>query len=332
MDPVTQAVLGASVGQSYFKKHIVWASFFGALAGMAPDLDYIIRSKTDPLFTLEYHRQITHSLAFIPFGALIVAVLLHFIFKKKSKLSFKSTYLFCFLGYATHGLLDACTNYGTHLLWPFSNAREAWNIVAVIDPLATMPFLILCLLGLKLRKRRYSAIGLSFFIIYIGFGKIQQMRAKNYIEKIAKSRSHTISKMIVKPTAFNNILWRSVYKSGEEFFVDALRVSWSGDITFYAGESVKALDIESKKEIVSNKQFHDLKRFNFFSDEFLFEWKEGEIGDLRYSLVPNEIKPIWSIRFNLQDPLSHVDYWTVRELDQDRKTKVMNMIKGKNLN
>jgi len=34
----------------------------GFLSGMAPDLDILIRSSTDPLLSLEYHRQFTHFL------------------------------------------------------------------------------------------------------------------------------------------------------------------------------------------------------------------------------------------------------------------------------
>jgi hypothetical protein len=41
---------------------------------MAPDLDVLISSRTDPLLFLEYHRQFTHSLVFIPFGAGLVAL------------------------------------------------------------------------------------------------------------------------------------------------------------------------------------------------------------------------------------------------------------------
>ena len=71
MDPVSQAVVGASVPQAVSrKKHLVAATLFGALSGMAPDLDALIRSHTDPLMYLEYHRQFSHALVFIPIGSL----------------------------------------------------------------------------------------------------------------------------------------------------------------------------------------------------------------------------------------------------------------------
>ena len=106
MDPITQGVLGASVPQAIAtKKHIVAATVFGALAGMSPDLDNLIRSGTDPLLRMEYHRQFTHSLVFIPVGALICALLFYFLFSRRWQINFKYTYIYCLLGYATHGLL-----------------------------------------------------------------------------------------------------------------------------------------------------------------------------------------------------------------------------------
>jgi hypothetical protein len=63
MDPLTQGVLGASVPQAIsHKKHMVAATLFGAISGMSPDLDSFIRSDTDPLLHLEFHRQFSHSL------------------------------------------------------------------------------------------------------------------------------------------------------------------------------------------------------------------------------------------------------------------------------
>ena len=76
MDPLSQGTVGAAFAQSSAnKKNIIGISVIGFLAGLAPDLDVLIRSSTDPILFLEYHRQFTHSLFFIPFGALIVALL-----------------------------------------------------------------------------------------------------------------------------------------------------------------------------------------------------------------------------------------------------------------
>ena len=144
MDPLTQGVVGAAVSQQPAnKKTILVATLLGFLSGLAPDLDIFIRSKHDPLLVLEFHRQFTHSLIFIPIGGLICAVVFYYLFSKRKGMTFKKTYIFTTLGYGTHGLLDSCTSYGTQLLWPFSDNRISWNTISIVDPLFTMPILVL---------------------------------------------------------------------------------------------------------------------------------------------------------------------------------------------
>ena len=146
MDPLSQAAIGAAAAQSGSRastlRHALW---IGALAGMAPDLDVLIQSNTDPLLALEYHRQFTHSLFFVPVGALICACVFYPLVRQR--LTFRSVWFFAALGYGTHGLLDACTTYGTQLLWPLTNARFAWHNVSVIDPLFTLPLLLFLMMS-----------------------------------------------------------------------------------------------------------------------------------------------------------------------------------------
>ena len=155
MDPISQGTVGAVFAQSAANKNnIVKLGIIGFLAGLAPDLDVLIRSSTDPVLFLEYHRQFTHSIFFIPFGALVVAAFIFPLVRKS--LNFKTTYVASFLGYATHGLLDACTSYGTLLFWPFSNERITWNNISIVDPLLTIPAIILIAVAVKTNRRRFS--------------------------------------------------------------------------------------------------------------------------------------------------------------------------------
>ena len=75
MDLFTQGALGAALAQASTRTSpkLRIAGGVGFLAGLAPDLDALIRSPTDPLVFLEYHRHFTHALAFIPLGALACA-------------------------------------------------------------------------------------------------------------------------------------------------------------------------------------------------------------------------------------------------------------------
>src|SRR5210317_2011631 len=213
MDPVSQAVLGASVPQAVSRKiHLAAATLFGALAGMAPDLDSLIRSDTDPLLYLEFHRQFSHSLFFIPIGALICTAVFYALFARRWQISFKLTYLFCFLGYATHGLLDACTSYGTQLLWPFSNERFAWNTISIVDPLFTLPLLALVITGARKKKPLFSQIALCWVIFYLGLGVFQNYRVTEAGTQLARERGHTPIRLEAKPTIGNLLLWKVIYE------------------------------------------------------------------------------------------------------------------------
>ena len=91
MDPVTQGLLGASLAGSLSKKKQTRAAIFaGTIGGLFPDFDILIKSNIDPLLAIEYHRNFSHSLVFIPFGGLIVTFFL-FLFLR-TRLSFRYIY------------------------------------------------------------------------------------------------------------------------------------------------------------------------------------------------------------------------------------------------
>jgi inner membrane protein len=190
VDPLSQAVLGATAAQSgASRKEVRVAAVVGLLGGMAPDLDVLIRSSRDPLLFLEYHRHFTHALAFIPAGSLLVTAVCYVLFARRH-LSFGRTWLYAALGFATHGLLDACTTYGTQLLWPFSDARVAWNVISIIDPLFTVPILLLVVFAAARRWPRMAMIGLAWSIAYPLIGMVQRDRAIAAGYELAASRGH----------------------------------------------------------------------------------------------------------------------------------------------
>ncbi|MDA0655633.1 MAG: metal-dependent hydrolase, partial [Proteobacteria bacterium] len=81
MDPFTQGLIGASLPQAIApnRRLLLWASCFGFVAGLLPDLDVLIRSSSDPLLFLEYHRQFSHAIVFIPVGGLVCAAIFHLV-------------------------------------------------------------------------------------------------------------------------------------------------------------------------------------------------------------------------------------------------------------
>ncbi len=329
MDPVSQAFLGASLSQSSTsdKSQQASALIVGALAGMAPDLDVFIRSVTDPLLFLEFHRQFTHSLIFIPFGSLLCA--LFFYPFARSKLSFKKIYLFSFLGFATHGLLDACTSYGTQLLWPFSNERIAWNTVSIIDPFFTLPLLGFTLLAVFAKKVIYARIGFMYAVLFLSLGLIQKYRAEDLLNTIAMQRGHNIERLSVKPSFANRHIWKTMYEYDGRYYVDAVRLLWRAEMI--EGMSVQKLDV--KRDFpwlnLESQQAQDIERFRWFSSDFLAISGESSdyIIDVRYSFLPNRIESMWGIILsNTKNNMQHVGYKMKSRPDKETVEQFLDML------
>ena len=317
MDPLSQGVLGAALPNSISPpQHARIACLLGFLAGMAPDLDVFIRSSSDPLLFLEYHRQFTHSLIFIPVGGSICGLLLHQLFGRRQGLALRQSILYCTLGYATHALLDACTTYGTQLFWPFSDARFAWNTVSVIDPLFTLPVLVLVALSVWRRKPVLARVALAWAIAYPTLGLIQRTRAETVGWEIAASRGHDPLTLKAKPSFANLVLWKIVYEHDGKYYVDAVRVA--GKPRVFSGTSVPKLDLERDFPWLDHdtQQARDVERFRWFSNGYLARDPDNpnRITDIRYSFLPNQIAGLWSIQLSPQArPDTHVSYEVSRD-------------------
>lgn len=311
MDPVSQGILGSTAALLLSnKKNRAHAAKVGFVAGLAADIDVIIKSATDPLLNLEVHRQFTHSLLFIPLGGLIVAFLLWLIVYRK--IPFKETFMFAVAGYATHGILDAFTTYGTQLLWPFSNQRIAWDFVGIVDPLVTIPLIVAVIATCVNKHKKWIVIGSIFFVSYISFGALQHHRAVQATELIASANNQTVSRIKAMPTIGNLIAWRTIYQSGDNYYVNGLRVSLMGDVKVYRGGAMEVLNIEQTFPTLDTQsvQYNDIQRFKWFADDWIVvdESRPNSIADLRYSVKTNGLAPLWDISINPETPNEHIIY------------------------
>ena len=330
MDPVSQGAFGAIFAQTISnKKKLIAGSILGCLAGLAPDLDVLIRSNSDPLLKLEFHRQFTHSLFFIPFGALIVTLTTRFFLKKY--LSFKEAYLFCLFGYATHGLLDACTSYGTQLLWPFSDERVSWNNISVVDPFLTVPVIIFIIIAILRKNKFISFLGIIYIFLFLGLGVFQKNRAEEAGKYLAKIRGHIDTKLTVKPSLGNLLLWKVIYEDNGFYHVDAVRLLLETE--HCQGNSIKKLNtlVDFSQLSKDSQQYKDIKRFNWFSQDYLGVGKDKNIiTDIRYSAIPNEIEGLWGIKIDIsKNDNEHVQWVVNRSNFKAKWKKFFGLLLGK---
>lgn len=332
MDPLSHAVVGASFAASCSpeQKLLRVAIFCGVLAGTMPDLDVLIRDADNPMLGLKYHRFFTHALFFAPIGAFIAASALYFL--KRRLYSFSHLYMFCFVAWFLHGVLDAMTNYGTHLFWPFTMRRESLSIISIIDPLFTLPLLTLVILTYINKARCYALIAVVYACCYWGIGYYQREQATVALFDLAQQRGHKVDRYEVKPSLGNLLAWRIQYMTQDKIYVDAVHVSpWKGRI-YYEGDVVKRAVIpQHLPKGLPAMQQQDAVYFNFFSDGWVaFDPDRPDmLGDIRFAMLPNQISPLWAIEFSHDRPDSHVQFVQLRERNEGDLARLWAMICGR---
>lgn len=331
MDILTHAALGAAAAASIAPtRETRPAALAGALAGMLPDADILITSSSDPLLNLAFHRHFTHALAFVPVGAAVAAGLLRL--RLPAYVSFPRLYASAFLGYMLAVLLDACTSYGTHLLWPFHERTVAWSIISVADPVFSL--LVMVPLGLAVAKERPgpARVGLALASLFLALGLVQHERAKKLAWDLARSRGHEAERLLVKPTMGNLVLWRALYLHQGRIHVDAVRVGRPGNTRIYAGENAPLLDPGRDPGLPPGSRMrHDVERFAAFADGLAVRHPRRPefIGDARYAMLPTSLEPLWGIVVDPSAPGDAVRFETGRRLTPEIRTRFVEMLLGR---
>lgn len=299
MDSLTQIVLGAACGEIALGKKIGnKALLFGAIGGTIPDLDVIFGNLfySNSIDQLVFHRGFMHSIVFAFLGAYVFGkgtFKLYNTGKRVHTTTAKDWIWLFFLSIFTHPILDSFTPYGTQLFLPFSDYRVAFNTIAVVDPLYTIPFL-LSLIILMFFKRTSSKrsfwlkTGLYLSSLYLLF----TVGNKFYIDSIFKS---TFSEADIKyqrysaqPTIFNNILWYAIVETDQDY-----------KISYYSlldqnTPSGNFMSLPKNHNLLPMQENQDLSQLTWFSNSFynLQELDSSRIryNDLRYPLLNPEDK------------------------------------------
>lgn len=225
MDSLTQIVLGAAVGEATLGKKVGnKAMLWGAIAGTIPDLDVIGRFFLDDITALEWHRGISHSLFFSLIAAPILGWLIYRFHKnRKNEASARQwTWLF-FMALVTHPVLDCHTTWGTQFFWPF-DLRIAYNNINVVDPIYTLPFLVLVLMALFKRRGtakrvKYNNLGLiissCYMLVTIGLKAASYQTFKSSLIE----QNIDYEQISNRPTMFNSMLWTANVETKDSFLI-----------------------------------------------------------------------------------------------------------------
>lgn len=300
MDPLTHTALGAAIGYATGGRRLGrQAAWIGAVAGAMADADVLIRSSSNPLLAIQFHRHFTHSLVFSLAGSLAVAAA--WFMRQPWRAEWRTIWGCAFLAWVSHCLLDASTSYGTVLRWPFTEQRIGWNLISIIDPVFT-GVLITGLIAARWRHSQIPVrIALAVVTVYLATGGVQHARASRAQNQLASSRGHQPERALAMPTLGNNLVWRSLYLHEGRIYTDRIRVGWSSGVSCLEGASVRFTSLSdlTVAERDRNAGTRAMERLIWFADGWVAraDLDPGLLGDVRYSQSPEAFKPIWGVRF-----------------------------------
>jgi inner membrane protein len=219
LDSVTQAVLGAAVGDTvlrhkYGKRALLW----GAAIGTLPDIDALGGLFSDA-GEIILHRSFTHSILFCALAPFVLGPLLQRL-NRDSEITLSRWRQLVFWCLATHILVDCFTTYGTKALLPFSNAPISFRAISVIDPAFTLPLILATLLAIRPSWRRPALrIGLSWCAGYLVLALALKARVHAVAESALRSSQISAERIMSKPCPLNLLLWRINVDMGDHFLV-----------------------------------------------------------------------------------------------------------------
>ena len=159
---------------------------------------------------------------------------------------------------------------------------------------------ILVLFAVMKNNKIFSYIALSWAFFYITFAMIQQHRAEVIGIEIAKSRGHSISSIIAKPSFANLIVWKTIYTTENSYHIDAVKLGYNSNII--EGTEVKKFEIQESFPWlnINSQQAKDIERFRWFSNGYIAisDVNPNYIMDIRYSTLPYKADGLWGIKLN----------------------------------
>lgn len=223
MDSVSQLAVGAAVGEVVLGNKVGnRALLWGAVVGTIPDLDVVFYPLMDEVSRLGWHRGISHSLLFnCALAPALGWVLYRLNGRRASQKHWTILSLACLLSAV---LLDCFTVYGTQVFRPFSDYQVGFNNISIIDPLFTMPLLLVLVVALFLRRFPFARrlivfTGLALSTIYMAATIVIKFHAESVVEESLARQGVSYERLMTTPTLFNSVLWRATAEVSDGYYV-----------------------------------------------------------------------------------------------------------------
>lgn len=238
MDSLTQAALGAAVGEAVLGKKLGYkASLTGAIIGTIPDLDVLLLPFFDELQKVSLHRGYSHSILACFLGAFLIAYILNRI-QWTNTASFTKLWFLSLLVLMTHILLDAFTSFGTQLFLPFTDWRVSFDSIGIIDPVYTLPLLIGLLVSLVKFDRTNPGrvipnyLGLMISSLYLIFTLANKQHIETVFNQQLEEQNMPSFRLLTVPVSIGNMVWYGVAKDQSNLYIGKYSLLKKNNIQF----------------------------------------------------------------------------------------------------
>lgn len=330
MDSLTQIALGIATAELLAGEKLQRRTFlYGAILGTIPDLDVVAGQFLNPVDGVAIHRGLSHSLLFFVFLSPILGWIITKI--EKGKVSFKQASLLVFWCLFTHVILDIFTSWGTQVLWPLPY-RIALKTIFVIDPLYTLPLLVCVVIAWRKRifplRKKYVLRGLYISTFYLLVTCCVKLYALSQFKSALEQQQISYNDIIVKPTAFNSILWNVNVATNNAYYLGDYSLLDSQPVTFIRYDKNNSVS----KQLAGNPDFEKLKTIS--EGWFIVTRQNGRyyFNDLRFGLLNTDPEnPKFAFSYVFKEVDGSLKAFEVPKEKRDGRAlinRIFNRIKG----
>ena len=283
MDSITQIALGIATADMAAGNKLGRRSYvYGAVLGTLPDLDVFAGMFLPAADAVILHRGLSHSLLFMAVLSPILGWIITKIERGKISRRHSALLVLCCLG--THVMLDLFTSWGTQVLWPHP-ARISLKTIFVVDPLYTIPLLISLVMAWRKKvfasRKKYILRGIYISTAYLFLTCCIKVYTLKKFEDALKVQHISYKDIIVKPTAFNCILWNANVDTGNAYLLADYSLFDSKPISFKAYPKSNHL----VAALYGNRDFETLKQAS--EGWYIITQEDGKLyfNDLRFGLL-----------------------------------------------
>jgi inner membrane protein len=265
MDNITHSLTGLAIARAGLNRFCPRATLLLILSANAPDGD-VITALRGPFQYFEAHRGYSHSLACLPFLAVVPVFLTAAIFRQQ--LPWIRAWILSCIGIASHLLLDCTNSYGVRLFLPFSSRwlHLDWNNLYDVCILLVLVFGAIWPLFARLVSREIggqaplgrgtAVFALTFFLLFDLGRAVLHNRAIAQLESLLYD-DRPPRRVAALPDSFNPFRWTGVVETPNAF--QLMTVNTRGQVDAEESQTFYKPEITPSLEAVKTDQ-----RFRYF--------------------------------------------------------------------